>query len=177
MDGGRVEERRGRQQDVKCQYERFIIYYVTTHLFNDIAMQIKFLHYSLYIPLLWKNWYDRFMGFDSKHFTYMYISSFSSYLLLYYCFLALSYSLVLSSSSPSLVVDQVTSMIRDERAGLGFSQSSRDMDTGSNAGSENRQKMLKHYHEVVEREAKRKKRFAWGFFDLWCHICKYCVIK
>lgn len=54
----------------------------------------------------------------------------------------------------------VTSMIRDERAGLGFSQSSRDMDTGSNAGSENRQKMLKHYHEVVEREAKRKKRFA-----------------
>ena len=92
MDGGRVEEIRGRQQEVKCQYERFIIYYVTTHWFNNIAMQIKFLHYSLYIPLLWKNWYDRFMGFDSKHFTYMYNRSFSSYITVFLLSIILLYS-------------------------------------------------------------------------------------
>lgn len=48
-------------------------------------------------------------------------------------------------------------MLHDERAGLGYGHSKRDIETVGLPRSDNHHKMLRHYQEVIERESKKKK--------------------
>ena len=52
---------------------------------------------------------------------------------------------------------KVTAVIRDERSGLGYGLGVRSMESVDNQKLESKSKMVKHYQQVVEREAKKKK--------------------
>lgn len=52
----------------------------------------------------------------------------------------------------------MAAVIRDERSGLGYGIGARDIESANNPQKHQaRSKMMKHFHEVVDREAKRMK--------------------
>ncbi len=51
----------------------------------------------------------------------------------------------------------MTAVIRDERSGLGYGLGARDIASANNQKSETKSKMYKHFQQVVDRDAKRKK--------------------